>query len=86
MAGEGTLLTMEFLRWLAARPRQHAEVREAWASTCPLNCAWEDAIAADLVRHLSSGEVSLTERGRARLELAATGPHPPGASAAPRRR
>ena len=42
---------MQFLEWLASRPRRYAEVREAWSSTCPLNCAWEDAIADDLVRH-----------------------------------
>jgi hypothetical protein len=71
MASEATLLTMQFLEWLAARPRRYAEVREAWSSTCPLNCAWEDAIADDLVRHCPDGLIVLTERGRARLDRGA---------------
>ncbi len=37
------LLDRQFLRWVAERPRRYAEMREAWSSTCPLNCAWEDA-------------------------------------------
>ena len=68
MASEAKLLTLQFLQWLAARPRRYVEVRDAWSSTCPLNCAWEDAVADDLVRHGPDGQVVLTERGRARLE------------------
>ena len=67
MATETKLLTVQFLDWLAARPRRYAEVREAWASTCPLNCAWEDAIAEGLVRHEAGGLIVLTEQGRAVL-------------------
>jgi len=67
VATEAKLLTVQFLEWLALRPRRYAEVREAWSSTCPLNCAWEDAIADDLVRHCPDGLIVLTERGRARL-------------------
>ena len=68
MASEAKLLTVQFLQWVVARPRRYAEVREAWSSTCPLNCAWEDAITDDLVRRTSDGCVVLTEAGRARLE------------------
>ena len=68
MASEAKLLTVQFLQWLVARPRSYAEVRDAWSSTCPLNCAWEDAVADDLVRHAGDGHVVLTERGRERLE------------------
>jgi hypothetical protein len=70
MATEATFLIVQFLQWLAARPRRHAEVREAWSSTCPLNCAFEDAIADDLVTHDADGHLVLTERGRARLAAA----------------
>lgn len=70
MASEAKLLSVQFLQWLAARPRSYAEVRDAWSSTCPLNCAWEDAVADDLVRHTRDGIVVLTERGRARIEQA----------------
>jgi hypothetical protein len=68
MASEAKLLTVQFLQWVAARPRRYAEVREAWSSTCPLNCAWEDAITDDLVQHTPDGRVALTESGRARLQ------------------
>jgi hypothetical protein len=70
MASEARLLIVQFLEWLAVRPRRYAELREAWSSTCPLNCAWEDAVADDLVRHAPGGVVVLTERGRARIEHA----------------
>ena len=79
MASEAKLLTVQFLQWLAARPRSHAEVRDAWSSTCPLNCAFEDAIAEDLVERSAGGHLVLSERGRARLAAAAT--TPPEASA-----
>ena len=67
MATEAKLLIVQFLEWLAARPRRYGDVREAWSSTCPLNCAWEDAVADGLVRHCPDGLIVLTERGRARL-------------------
>jgi hypothetical protein len=70
VASEARLLTVQFLQWLAARPRTYAEVRDAWSSTCPLNCAWEDAVADGLVRHVTGGSIVLTERGRERLAQA----------------
>ena len=71
MASEAKLLTLQFLQWLAVRPRSHAEVRNAWSSTCPLNCAFEDAICDDLVERSADGHLVLSERGRARLAEAA---------------
>ncbi len=73
MASEAKLLTVQFLGWIASRRRSYAEMREAWSSTCPLNCAWEDAISDDLVAHARDGTIVLTERGRARLEIPAAG-------------
>ena len=70
MASEAKLLTVQFLRWVAERPRSYAELREAWSSTCPLTCAWEDAIADDLVRRGADGCLILTGRGRVRLDAA----------------
>ena len=67
MASEAKLLTLQFLKWVAERPRLYAEVRAAWSSTCPLNCAWEDAITDDLVEHGADGHLALTTRGRAKL-------------------
>src|SRR3954451_21467822 len=74
MATEAKLLIVQFLDWVAARPRRYAEIREAWSSTCPLNCAWEDAVAEGLVHHAADGHVVLTARGRAGL------PQPIGAA------
>ena len=70
VASEAKLLTVQFLKWVAERPRRYAELREAWSSTCPLNCAWEDAIADDLVAHGAGGCLMLPQRGRERLAAA----------------
>jgi len=50
MASEVSLITLQFLGWVAARPRRYGEMRDAWHSTCPRTCAWEDAFNDDLVR------------------------------------
>jgi hypothetical protein len=68
MATEAKFLIAQFLEWIAARPRRIAEVRAAWSSTCPLNCAWEDALAGDMVALSRDGDVVLTPVGRALLE------------------
>ena len=70
MATEAKLLTLQFLRWLAERPRTHGDARITWSSTCPLNCAWEDALSDDLVRRTPDGRLHLTVAGQARLDLA----------------
>ena len=70
MASEATFLMIQFLDWVDRRPRCYAELRDAWSSTCPLNCAWEDAVADDLVRYDGDGRLVLTGRGRARLDKA----------------
>jgi hypothetical protein len=72
MASQATFLMQQFLSWVDARPRRHAEVREAWSSTCPLNCAWEDALADDLVGYDGDGRLVLSGRGRDRLASAAS--------------
>jgi hypothetical protein len=70
MASEATFLMAQFLDWVDRKPRCHADLREAWSSTCPLNCAWEDAISQDLVRYAPDGTLVLTDCGRARLTAA----------------
>ncbi len=69
------LLTVQFLVWVASRPRTYAEAKEAWRSTCPMTCAWEDAISEGLIQFESEGDkaadharVTLTPRGRALLD------------------
>ena len=81
MAGAAKLLTIEFLKWVAGRPRSHAEAREAWRSTCPLTCAWEDAISDELVAFApdpaaASARLVLTAKGVAALAQAEA-PHSP---------
>jgi hypothetical protein len=68
-----SLLTLQFLAWVADRPRSYRETMEAWRSTCPMNSAWEDATIAGLVRLEGAGAVVLTAAGRATLDASATG-------------
>jgi hypothetical protein len=58
-----SLLTLEFLAWVEGRPRTFAEARQAWHSTCPATCAWEDAISENLIG-FESGGGRLTDRSR----------------------
>jgi hypothetical protein len=63
------LITLQFLAWVADRPRTYGEAMEAWRSTCPQLSVWEDAIIAGLVQ-IESGNgraVTLTQRGGAVL-------------------
>ena len=68
MASEAKFLMVQFLRWIEARPRGVGEARAAWSSTCPLNCAWEDALTDNMVALTRDGRVILTAFGRAHLE------------------
>jgi len=68
-------LTLQFLAWLAERPRSYAETMEAWRTSCPRLSVWEDATIAGLVR-LAPGEgkratVVVTEQGEAVLKRSA---------------
>jgi hypothetical protein len=68
-----SLLTLQFLAWLADRPRSYAEVMEAWRSSCPRISVWEDALADGLVRPSGRSDrpVTLTQEGKAVLHRAA---------------
>lgn len=66
------LTMLQFLEWVAARPRRREDVLEAWQSSCPRFPVWEDARADGLVRvrRVETGgraehRVELTARGRA---------------------
>jgi hypothetical protein len=90
MEPQPSLIMMQFLQWVADRPRTREDVMEAWRSSCPRFPVWEDARAEGLIRQCGGarGEhrVELTERGRAALERAAAmsasacGDRPPGRS------
>jgi hypothetical protein len=63
-----SLIMIQFLSWVADRPRSYAQTMEAWRTTCPRLSVWEDAVIEGLVR--IEGElrsVILTSRGRAVL-------------------
>ena len=69
-----SLLTLQFLAWIESRPRTYAEARQAWRSTCPTTCAWEDAISEGLIAFETGGarlsdqsRVVLSARGLAAL-------------------
>ncbi len=58
-------LTRQMLEWIAARPRDYAEVMETWRTSCPRLSIWEDACIDGLVAHESgTGKVILSAAGR----------------------
>ncbi len=74
---------LQFLAWIAERPRTYAQTMDAWRSSCPRLSAWEDATANGLVdmardQDDAQGEpvVMLTKKGRALLESAGGPAHP----------
>jgi hypothetical protein len=64
-----SLIMLQFLAWVADRPRSYVDAMEAWRSTCPRLSVWEDAIIDGFIRLENGGSraVSLTPRGRALL-------------------
>jgi len=72
MPDSQSLTMIEFLAWVADRPRTYAQAMEAWRSSCPRLSVWEDAIIDGLI-HVESGPrraVNLTIRGRGVLQEA----------------
>ena len=72
MSDSPTLIMIQFLSWVADRPRSYAETMEAWRTSCPRLSVWEDAVIANLVRLEGEGAraVKLTEGGAALLRQA----------------
>lgn len=63
-----SLIMIQFLSWVADRPRTHAQTMDAWRTTCPRLSVWEDAVIEGLVRIDGAfRSVALTPRGRAVL-------------------
>lgn len=80
MTEAARLLMLEFLRWVADRPRTYADVMEAWRSNCPRHPVWEDALIEGLVRYQADGrKVLLTDAGAALLEQETIQPLAPAA-------
>jgi hypothetical protein len=62
-----TPLILDFLEWLAVKPRPYSEVMDAWRTSCPRLTVWEDANDRGFVtRRATSGEtqIELTASGR----------------------
>lgn len=73
MAESTENLILEFLTWVAVRPRTYEEAMEAWQSHCPRQTIWEDAIIDGLVRidgtpQPQGSRILLTERGETLLK------------------
>jgi hypothetical protein len=71
MSEPASLIMLQFLTWVADRPRTREQAVEAWHS-CPHISVWEDAIVGGLVRTENDGRrtIALTRRGAAILERA----------------
>jgi hypothetical protein len=76
MEEPASLIMLQFLAWVADRPRTYRQTMEAWRSSCPRLSVWEDAIIDGLVR-IDNGDgraVVLTARGRKILRNGAAAP------------
>jgi hypothetical protein len=72
MSEQPSLIMIQFLAWMADRPRNYSQAMEAWRSSCPRLSVWEDAIIDGLIRIESDAgrTVRLTARGAAVLQAA----------------
>jgi len=65
-------LIFDLVEWIARAPRTHADVMNAWRTSCPRLTVWEDAVDRGLVEHKNTNGrgamVVVTERGREFLE------------------
>jgi hypothetical protein len=67
-----SLIMIQFLAWIADRPRNYAQTMDAWRSSCPRLSVWEDAVIEGLIRIESDANrsIRLTPRGAAVLAQA----------------
>jgi hypothetical protein len=68
-----SLLMLQFLDWVASRPRTYTEAMDAWRSSCPRLTVWEDALIWGYIQlnaggAMQQGDVALTPRGRSVLD------------------
>ena len=67
MADSTEALVLDFVEWVAARPRAYTEVMDAWRTSCPRLTIWEDSVDQGLVareRHNGVAMVTVTALGR----------------------
>ena len=66
-------LVLDFVEWVAARPRRYSDVMDAWKTSCPRLTIWEDAIDQGLVQRCRvDGELSIEATVAGRELLAKT--------------
>lgn len=65
-----SLIAMQFLAWVAERPRSYAEAMAAWRTSCPRLSVWEDSLLDGLIEvvGVEQKSVRLTAAGRAALD------------------
>jgi|EndMetStandDraft_2_1072991.scaffolds.fasta_scaffold473661_2 hypothetical protein len=56
-------LIFDLVEWVAKAPRTHADVMNAWRTSCPRLTVWEDAVDRGLVER-KNASVVVTARGR----------------------
>ena len=68
---ENESLVLDFVEWVAAKPRSYEEVMNAWRTSCPQLSIWEDSVDArlvqirdDTIRVTLQGSDFLKARGR----------------------
>lgn len=68
-----SLPMLQFLIWVARSRRTHADVMDAWQSSCPRLSVWEDAVIDGYVQFAGDAarSVVLTRLGRAALDAQA---------------
>ena len=74
MADPTRALTLQLLEWISDRPRRHADVVDAWRSTCPRLSIWEDACIDGLIDCEAGPDhiVTITDKGRSLLMTSST--------------
>jgi hypothetical protein len=65
MSSTTDALTRQMLEWIAARPRERAEVMETWRTSCPRLSIWEDACINGLIDYEpGTGKIILSAAGK----------------------
>jgi hypothetical protein len=62
---------LQFLDWVASRPRTYAEAMDAWRTSCPRLSVWEDALIGGFIQvngGAGTQQVTLTPRGEEILD------------------
>jgi hypothetical protein len=87
MPQQRSLIMIQFLAWIADRPRNYAQTMEAWRSSCPRLSVWEDAIIEGLIRidGDANRSIRLTPQGAAILAQSEQQSQTARKTAAPRR-